>query len=433
MPLEPGQIIEHRYEVVRPLGEGAMGQVFEVRHVGLRSRHALKVLDPALTDDPELRQRFLDEGRIQAQLSHPHIAAVTDIITDPHPGLVMEYIEGQTLSERLAEVGGPLALDEIRAILGPVLRAVAAAHSAGVVHRDLKPSNIMLERDGEGELRPVVVDFGIAKVLADASVSASHSTRTGTLLGTLQYMSPEQVRRAEDIDERSDVFSLGAILYEMATGQPAFAADSEYDIMHRIVQGAYDPPERVVDGLPDDVARCIECALALDPAERFDSVSRMRRALAAMTGGGAPARLIRSTPVPKTGQAPVTPSSPSGTRKTVIDTPAAPAIPSKVSDLRAFELRVRRPNRPVESFVTSADEVFIGSADFAGLQIDDPGAAEMHCAIRVDTYGRVLLLDLGSGKDTHVNGRWTASQVLEPGDVIGIGDTEIEFQLRGAS
>jgi len=199
------------------------------------------------------------------------------------------------------------------------------------------------------------------------------------------------------------------------------------------VQGAYDPPERVVDGLPDDVARCIECALALDPAERFDSVSRMRRALAAMTGGGAPARLIRSTPVPKTGQAPVTPSSPSGTRKTVIDTPAAPAIPSKVSDLRAFELRVRRPNRPVESFVASADEVFIGSADFAGLQIDDPGAAEMHCAIRVDTYGRVLLLDLGSGKDTHVNGRWTASQVLEPGDVIGIGDTEIEFQLRGAS
>jgi len=427
VPLEPGQIVEHRYEVVRPLGEGAMGQVFEVRHVGLHSRHAMKVLDPALTGDPELRQRFLDEGRIQAQLSHPHIAAVTDIVTDPHPGLVMEYVEGQTLSERLVEAGGPLALDEIRAILEPVLRAVAAAHAAGVVHRDLKPSNILLERDAEGELRPVVVDFGIAKVLADASVSASHSTRTGTLLGTLQYMSPEQVRRADDIDERSDVFSLGAIVYEMATGRPAFAADSEYDIMHRIVQGAYEPPERLVDGLPDDLARCIECALALEPADRFESVSSMRRALAAVTGGGRPAARPRPRPA---AAPPATP--PSRTRKTVIDTPAAPEIPSKVSDLRAFEFRVRRPGRPAEAFVTSADEVFIGCSEVAGLQIDDPGAAEMHCAVSVDDYGRVLLLDLGSGKDTHLNGRWTATHILEPGDVIGIGDTEIEFQLRGA-
>ncbi len=432
MLLESGQIIEHRYEVVRPLGEGAMGQVYEVRHLGLRSRHALKVLDSALTDDPELRQRFLDEGRIQAQLSHPHIAAVTDIVTDPSPALVMEYIEGQTLAERLGEAGGPLPMDEIRAILGPVMRAVSAAHAAGVVHRDLKPSNIMLEHDSEGELRPVVVDFGIAKVLADASVSASHSTRTGTLLGTLQYMSPEQVRRQDDVDERSDVFALGAILYEMATGQPAFAADSEYDIMHRIVRSEYEPPERLVDGLPDALARCIEGALAVDPGDRFEGVSPMRRELEGVVGA---TWRVRPSRVPTRAPSPSPPPSgpsPDRARKTVIDVPSVPEIPSRVSDLRAFEFVVRRGNRPAEAFVTSADEVFIGSGEVAGLRVADPDVAELQCAISIDDYGRVLLLDLGSGKDTRLNGIWVASNVLEPGDEIQIGTTRIEFQLRGS-
>ncbi len=421
MPLEAGQIVEHRYEVVRPLGAGAMGQVFEVRHLGLHSRHALKVLDPSLEDAPQLRQRFLDEGRIQAQLRHPHIAAVTDIITDPHPGLVMEFIEGQTLSQRLVEAGGPLAVDEIRGLLGPVLRAVAAAHAAGVVHRDLKPSNIMLERDSEGEVRPVVVDFGIAKVLEDASVSASHSTLTGTLLGTLQYMSPEQVRRRGDIDERSDVFSLGAILYEMATGQPAFQDDSEYDIMHRIVQGAYEPPERLVDGLPDALAGCIERALALDPGNRFSSVSRMRRALEGVSGSARPVRLAPVEPVERA-------------RKTVIDTPDAAAntsMTSRATDLGGFQFRVRYRDRTTELFRSRLDMVTVGRSAAANLVLDDPTVAEMHCAISVDDYGQVRIMDLYSGEVIRLNGRAVDNTTLEPGDVIEIGRTRIEFQVRG--
>ena len=421
MPLESGQIIEHRYEVVRHLGSGAMGQVFEIRHLGLHSRHALKVLDPSLMGDPQLRQRFLDEGRIQAQLRHPHIAAVTDIVTEPHPGLVMEFIEGQTLSQRLAEVGGPLAVDEIRSLLGPVLRAVSAAHAAGVVHRDLKPSNIMLERDSEGELRPVVVDFGIAKVLEDASVSASHSTLTGTLLGTLQYMSPEQVRRRGDIDERSDVFSLGAILYEMATGQPAFQDDSEYDIMHRIVQGAYDPPERVVDGLPDSLAGCIERALALEPGERFQTVSRMRRAIEGVAGSAQPVRVAPAAPVERT-------------RRTVIDTPEVPAstsISSRAADLGGFQFRVRYRDRTTEVFTSRLDSVNFGRSPAANLVLDDPRVAEMHCAISVDDYGQVRLMDLYSGEVIRLNGRRVDNVTLDPGDVIEIGDTKIEFQIRG--
>lgn len=279
MLLTPGTLLDGRYEVKRHLGDGAMGHVFEVRHVGLQSRHAIKVLTQALTNDPEIRQRFLAEGQIQAQLHHPNIASVTDVVTQPFPGLVMEYVEGHTLAQAVDSLQGPMPVDEIVAIAVPVMRAIAAAHSAGVVHRDLKPSNILLTRDAEGELRPVVVDFGIAKVLEHASVASDHRTRTGTLLGTLEYMSPEQVRRRSDIDARADVFALGAILYEMATGRAAFAADSEYATMDRIVQGEFEPPERVVDGLPLGLASCIGRALAPRRGDRFQSVTALREAL----------------------------------------------------------------------------------------------------------------------------------------------------------
>ena len=282
MPLTPGTLLDGRYEVTRHLGDGAMGHVFEVRHVGLQSRHAIKVLTPALTNDPEIRRRFVAEGQIQAQLCHPNIASVTDVVTQPFPGLVMEYVDGHTLAQAMDSLPGPMPVDQIVAVAVPVMRAIAAAHAVGVVHRDLKPSNILLTLDAEGGLRPVVVDFGIAKVLEHATVASGHRTRTGTLLGTLEYMSPEQVKRRSDIDARADVFALGAILYEMATGRAAFAADSEYATMNRIVQGEFEPPERVVDGLPHGLSSCISRALAPRRADRFQSVATLRKALQSM-------------------------------------------------------------------------------------------------------------------------------------------------------
>lgn len=276
--LQPGTHLDGRYEVVRLLGQGGMASVYEVRHLGLHSSHALKVLNADLAKDPELRGRFLSEGRIQARLRHPHIVQVTEIVTTPVAGLVMDYVEGPTLGDRVHQEGA-LELDDVLAIFLPVLDAMEEAHKAGVVHRDLKPDNIILGRDSRGRLQPKVTDFGIAKLLRDEEAHDKQRTRAGARMGTLLYMSPEQVRGADEVDARSDIFSLGAILYEVATGKVAFAAPSDFGTMSRIVEGTFEPPERVVGGLPPVLAGCIRKALAVDPAERFQDCAAFRVAL----------------------------------------------------------------------------------------------------------------------------------------------------------
>ena len=298
--LQPGQVIDQRYEVVRQVGRGAMATVYEVRHRGLHSRHALKVLNADLATDPDLRNRFLAEGRIQAQLSHPNIVAVTDIVTDPVPGLVMEMLDGVALDEHLRTHGVPSEPVKILELFVPILDAVGAAHGAGVVHRDLKPENILVGAHAKGGLLVKVADFGIAKVLDRASLSTGKKkTEAGMRMGTVLYMSPEQIRGAADLDARSDIFALGAILYEIATGRIAFDAPSEYDTMSNIVAGTYVPPERVVGALHPGLAACIRKALAVDPAERFVDCAAFRGALetAARGGGSLPPRPSRSLAV----------------------------------------------------------------------------------------------------------------------------------------
>ncbi|MES2644224.1 MAG: protein kinase [Myxococcota bacterium] len=287
--LPPGTLLENRYEIVRPIGRGAMASVYLVRHVALLSQHALKVLDDTLAADPDLRNRFLAEGRIQAQLRHPNIVPVTDIVTQPVAGLVMEYVEGPTLDGFVQAHGGPPPLPLVLDLLLPVLDAVGAAHALGIVHRDLKPENIIVSQDSRGRPRPMVADFGIAKITgADAARFGKRKTEAGMRMGTLLYMSPEQVRGSVDLDARSDIFALGAILYEVVTGRVAFAADSEFDTMKNIVEGQFAPPERLIGGLPPVVAACIRKALAVDPGERFATCDDFRKALALATTPGAP-------------------------------------------------------------------------------------------------------------------------------------------------
>jgi serine/threonine-protein kinase len=275
--LQPGTQLDGRYEVVRLLGQGGMAAVYEVRHLGLHSTHALKVLNADLARDDELRGRFLAEGRIQARLRHPNIVQVTEIVTSPVAGLVMDYVDGPTLAD-FCQQKGPLDLPTVLQVFLPVLDAVDEAHKAHVVHRDLKPDNIMLGRDNRGRLQPMVTDFGIAKMLLDEQ-ETKRKTRAGARMGTLLYMSPEQVRGAGEVDARSDIFALGAILYEAVTGKIAFDGASEYDTMQSIVQGTYEPPERVVGNLPPILAGCIRKALAVDPAERFQDCAAFRAAL----------------------------------------------------------------------------------------------------------------------------------------------------------
>ncbi|MFT5684039.1 MAG: serine/threonine protein kinase [Myxococcota bacterium] len=275
--LSPGQLVEHRYEIVRVLGSGAMASVYEVRHTSLHSRHALKVLNAELAGVPDLRSRFLAEGRIQAQLNHPNIVSVTDIVTDPVPGLVMEYIEGGNLDALLAKEGPREDPAEALALFLPIVAAVQVAHRAGVVHRDLKPENILIRRDDRGRAVPLVADFGIARV-ADVTdiIGDKRRTEVGMRMGTVLYMSPEQIA-GQPVDARSDIFALGCILYEILTGEIAFDAPSEFVTMKRIVEG--DLPQRAVGGLPDGVAACIRKALAVDPEERFNTALALAEAL----------------------------------------------------------------------------------------------------------------------------------------------------------
>ncbi|HEY0095057.1 MAG TPA: serine/threonine-protein kinase, partial [Archangium sp.] len=161
--LQPGTQLDGRYEVVRLLGQGGMAAVYEVRHLGLHSTHALKVLDADLARNDDIRGRFLAEGRIQARLRHPNIVQVTEIVTTPVAGLVMDYIEGPTLGELCRD--RPLEPQLLLEVFLPVLDAIEEAHRKGVVHRDLKPDNIIVGRDNRGRFQPKVTDFGIAKVL----------------------------------------------------------------------------------------------------------------------------------------------------------------------------------------------------------------------------------------------------------------------------
>ncbi|WNG59722.1 serine/threonine protein kinase [Archangium gephyra] len=339
--LQPGTQLDGRYEVVRLLGQGGMAAVYEVRHLGLHSTHALKVLNENLSLNDDIRGRFLAEGRIQARLRHPHIVQVTEIVTTPVAGLVMDYIEGPTLGEFCRGQGlEPRVLLEV---FLPVLDAMEEAHKRGVVHRDLKPDNVIIGKDSRGRLQPMVTDFGIAKV--EEAPGGKARTQAGARMGTLLYMSPEQIRGAGEVDARTDIFSLGAILYEAATGKVAFHASSDFDTMKSIVEGTYEPPERVVGGMHPVIAGCIRKALAVDPAERFQDCAAFREALenAFEAGAQAPQKPSRSYAVTQVENPPAkTPSAPPAGVKPGTDPDAL--AQTYVPDTGRFPINDRAPN-----------------------------------------------------------------------------------------
>ncbi len=348
--LSPGTVVE-RYEVERELGGGGMARVYKVRHVALGSVHALKVLAPELVVNAELRARFLEEGRIQARLRHPHIVSITDVVATPGvAGLVMEYLEGESLDTYLARLRQPLALEEVRDIFLQTLEGVAFAHEQGIVHRDLKPSNLFLEQvRGQRVVR--VLDFGIAKVSGREA-----STRTGMRMGTPQYMSPEQIRGARDVTLRSDIFSLGATLYELATGRVCFEGESDFNIMEKIVRGEYVPPEEARPGMDPALARAIHTALEPEPEHRFGSCRQFAAAL--MSWGHvepAPAPAARARPpVPAAaeGDVPWTVPEPAPFARVPppgpVHIPSEPSTPVRAAPLPALPLP-EAPRPPVPS------------------------------------------------------------------------------------
>lgn len=273
--LSPGNVVE-RYEVERELGGGGMARVYKVRHVALGSVHALKVLDPELVGNAELRARFLDEGRIQARLKHPHILGITDVVAAPGvAGLVMDYLEGESLDKYLARATRPPPADEVRDIFLQVLEGIGFAHENGVIHRDVKPSNIFLEQ-ARGRRTVRILDFGIAKVATD---EGRPTTRSGSRMGTPQYMSPEQIRASSDVTPRSDIFSLGVTLYELATARPCFEGESDFNIMEKIVRAEFVPPRVAHPELEPGLVAAILKAMDLEPERRFASCREFAAAL----------------------------------------------------------------------------------------------------------------------------------------------------------
>lgn len=257
--LAPNTIVD-RYVVERSLGTGGMATVYLVRHRRLGTAHALKLLH---LPTARIRERLMNEGRIQGGLHHPNVVNVTDVVDwRGAPGLIMEFVDGPALDGFL--VANRLSVEQADSLARGLIAGVGAAHKQGLVHRDLKPGNILL-RQMEDEIIPKITDFGLVKLRDSGGGGIGLSqTRSGIAMGTPAYMSPEQIRDAASVDHRADIFSLGAILYELVTGQKAFDGDDMIDIWDKIRDGEYTPPEDLVADLPDRMARAIKGTLTTD-------------------------------------------------------------------------------------------------------------------------------------------------------------------------
>jgi|GEM_PF-2698991 len=254
------------YEILEVLGAGGMGVVLKARDPKLNRILAIKVLAPQFAANAMGRKRFLREGRAAAAISHDHVVSIHGINESEHlPFLMMEYVEGLSLQQRI-DRDGPLELKEILRIGKQAALGLAAAHDQGLIHRDIKPSNILLENSVE---RVRITDFGLARAVDDVSI-----TRTGVITGTPQYMSPEQAQN-EPVDHRSDLFSLGSVLYAMCTGRSPFRGDSMVTVIRRVCDDEPRPIREVNPDIPEWLVAIIDRLLAKDPDKRFQTASEV--------------------------------------------------------------------------------------------------------------------------------------------------------------
>ncbi len=262
------------YEIISLLGSEGMGQVYRAKDLKLGRDVAIKVLREELASDPERLRRFEQEARSASALNHPNIITIYEIGKHGEtPYIAMEYVEGKTLSEMLAE--GPLPTKKLVQLATQIAEGLAKAHSAGIVHRDLKPENLMVTSDGYVK----ILDFGLAKLLPQPGVSEAatitkEGTVAGAVIGTASYMSPEQAL-GKPMDARTDVFSLGAVLYEIATGKRPFQGETPAGLFDEILHKAPAAPSSLNSELPGDIERVIVQALNKEPNRRYPSAKEL--------------------------------------------------------------------------------------------------------------------------------------------------------------
>jgi serine/threonine-protein kinase len=267
-------LIAGKYRIVEELGQGGMGIVFKAEDIKLERPVALKFLPPHLADVPELKERFLIEARAAAALSHPNICVIHEVGEDGgRPYIAMEYVEGETLRDRVRR--GALKAADALAVAGQIAAGLGEAHRKGIVHRDIKSANIMVTVRGQAK----VMDFGLAKLRG-----ASPLTKSRTTLGTVSYMSPEQAR-GEEMDGRTDLWSLGVVLYEMLTAELPFKGDHDQAVIHAILNREPKPPSKIAAGLPSGLDAVVLRALAKKAGDRYPAMEDLHGDLAAVAEG----------------------------------------------------------------------------------------------------------------------------------------------------
>src|SRR5258708_1426558 len=240
------------YRIIEQLGQGGMATVYKVYHAALDRYVALKALHPAFGEDPNFLTRFQREARLVAKLEHPNIVPVYDYAQhEGRPYLVMKFIEGDTLKARLTK--GPLSSKEINQVVDSIGSALGYAHKQGVLHRDIKPSNVLLATDGQMYL----ADFGLARI----AQSGESTLSSDMIMGTPQYISPEQAMGKKDLDEGTDIYSFGVMLYEMVVGQVPFNADTPFSIIHDHIYSPLPMPRTINPKVPEAVERVLLKAL----------------------------------------------------------------------------------------------------------------------------------------------------------------------------
>ncbi len=280
--IEKDKLIAGKYRIIEEIGHGGMGVVYKAEDLKLKRCVALKFLPPHLVDSPELKERFLIEAQAAAALSHPNICVIHEVgESEERPYIAMEYVEGETLRERVRK--GPLKPEEALDIAAQVAAGLGEAHHKGIVHRDIKSANIMITAQGQAK----TMDFGLAKLQGGSSL-----TRSQTTLGTVAYMSPEQAR-GSDLDQRTDIWSLGVVLYEMLAGKLPFRGDHDQAVIHSILHEAPESLKKVRTDTAPELEQIVGKVLAKKPAGRYQTMEEFREDLEAVAEGFRPLKARR--------------------------------------------------------------------------------------------------------------------------------------------
>ncbi len=354
-----GKKLSNRYLIEDLLGQGGMSAVYKASDPNLKRVVAIKMIHTHLSDDPNFVQRFEEEASSVAQLRHHGIIQVYDFNKDDDVYyMVLEFVPGETFQDhlkRLNSEGRKLSADKVAEYMAGICDAVDYAHQRGMIHRDIKPANLMLNTQGQA----ILMDFGIAKIVGGQS-----HTATGAVVGTAMYMSPEQIR-GESPDRRSDIYSLGVTLYEMAGGQPPFQADSAMTLMMMHVNDPVPDLRKLNPDVPDNLVAVINKALAKDPNDRYQTAGQMASALRNTIGGATSAGTSLETPALAGTMLEELPPA-AGSDATAFETPIA----TPQGDATAFETPISTPQGTVVE--TSPIPSSGSKADVGGTAIESP-------------------------------------------------------------